>query len=257
MQAAVSHVRGVPGTGSVVGAITRRRRVTPRTGDERTRRGRIAAAVLIGSGTLIGLVVLWHGAQPVGYAQGTVTGEVRRAVLSDPQLGVLREGELSADGSYRCAVPAAARTPVVILHGDGGSLVRSAAIRLREAQGELPVYELPPVALWQAAIRVREEDGILRFDWPPLPTGPGYPEPFRYSLLITYTLIGDSPGEASLLCRGPAMTIAHQELVELLKDHDTTKRELDLAIRAFNPGDLDGALWVGSSRKWTLRPPSK
>jgi hypothetical protein len=182
--------------------------------------------------------------------RGEALGAFQRVVLSEPQQGVLREGLLDG-GRYTCEIPRIARTPVVVLHGAGGALVRSATILLTEDQEG---YELPTVALWEAAIRAREEDGVLRFDWPPLPAGRGLPEVFRYSLLITYTKRDGSEGEASLLSREPAMTIPKAELLELLKDRDPAATRFDLSIRAFDPAVTEGALWVGSSREWSLKP---
>lgn len=209
----------------------------------------IALVVLI-LAALTALGILVWGSIPAARVTGRIVGDpgtIVRVAISDPQFGVLRPGSLDGQGSYSCGVPRAARAPQVVLHGAGTSLVRSRTLELGP-----PAIELEPLALWSASTRVREVDGILRFDWGPIPKGTGYPDPRRYSLLFRYTQLDGTPGESSLLSREASMTIPRQELIDLLKDWDPKATRLTLSLRAFDPTVTNGALWVGSTEDWDL-----
>jgi hypothetical protein len=215
----------------------------------------IALAFVLLAGIAALGILIW-GATPVARARGHVVGKtaaVVRVVLSDPQYGVLRPGTLNSDGSYSCGVPRAARVPMVFLHGEGTALVRSPPLELDGRD----TFEIEPLALWTASTRIREKEGVLRFDWGPIPKGEGFPNPRRYSLLLTYTQLDGSPGESSLLSREPSMTIPRQELIDLLKDWDPAATQLTLSLRAFDPTIPNGALWVGGTRAWDLAPTLK
>ncbi|RMG10159.1 MAG: hypothetical protein D6731_17950 [Planctomycetota bacterium] len=208
-----------------------------------TRKGRwVAYAVLAAFAFSLGL--LGWGLRPVGVVVGPYRGPVERALVVDPQRGAVREGVLDGD-RYQVGIPEAAREPVVLLEGPNGSSVRSSPFVPAER------IDLPLLALWQASPRLRVEAGEVRADWPPVPPEEGYPDPLRYSLLFVYRKPAGR-GEASLLSREPSLTISLGELRGLLKDRDPGAREVEVEVRAFDPSQPQGALWVGGRIAWRL-----
>jgi hypothetical protein len=211
----------------------------------------VALVVIVLAGAVALGILIW-GAIPRAHVSGSITGDsgsVKRVMLSDPQRGVLRPGSLDGNGRYLCGVPRAALSPQVVFHGEGGALVRSRVLQVKDDE----TLELEPLGLWSADTRVREREGVIRFDWGPIPKGDGYPKTLRYSLLVTYPKLDGTPGETSLQSRVPSMTIPRQELLDLLKDWNLKEGSVSLSLRAFDPTSTEGALWVAGTRDWLLK----
>src|SRR5690606_33243692 len=196
-----------------------------------------------------------RGEAPVGEVRGQALGEVEKVVLVDAVRAVVREAELAPDGSYRVAVPRAAKTPSIVLHGPGGSLVESGPLELT---GE--VADVASLAVWRTPLRIRRLGERYRFDWAAIPEGPGYPARRRYSVLLGYRRKAEAAradgqgerGETTLLSFDPELELGQKELLDVLKDHDPSATELDVTLRAFDPGQENGPLWVGARRSWDL-----
>jgi len=226
--------------------------VTDREAPLRRQVGLAVAASLVAGG-LLGAAVWSRGERPVAWVRGRVLGGgVSLAVVVDARREAVREVALGADGSYRIGVPRSAHEPAVVLHGagEGGALVESGPVALPEGDGA--ETELPPLALWRAQLRLRRRGERYRFDWSPIPAGEGYPERRRYSLLFAYTKTDGERGETSLLSSEPAMELPCRELLDVLKDRAPTATALEVSLRAFDPTDPAGPLWVGATQDWTL-----
>ncbi len=225
--------------------------------DERRRELRVGVAIALSLGLLVMLAIWVRGEAPVGEVRGQALGEVEKVVLVDAVRAVVREAELAPDGSYRVAVPRAAKTPSIVLHGPGGSLVESGPIHL---EGE--VAHVQSLALWRTPLRIRRLGERYRFDWAAIPAGPGYPQRRRYSVLLGYRRKAEAAradgegegerGETTLLSFDPQLELGRQELLDVLKDRDPSATELDVTLRAFDPGQEHGPLWVGARRSWDL-----
>lgn len=196
--------------------------------------------------------MIWsRGEQPVAWAQGRVVGGgATVAVAVDARREAVRESAVDGDGSYRIGVPRSVKELGVVVHGPEGVLVQSGVLALPAEPGG--AVEVRPFALWVAQLRLRRRGETLRFDWSPIPTGEGYPERRRYSLLFAYRKEDGERGETSLLSFEPAMELPVQELVDVLKDRDPAHPDLEVSLRAFDPTEQGGPLWVGATRPWRL-----
>jgi hypothetical protein len=215
--------------------------------DARRRELRVAIGVVVALGLLVMLAIWVRGEGAVGEVRGRALGEVERVALVDAVRGVVRDATLEPDGRYRAAVPRAAKSPAIVLHGPGGSLVESGPLALSDG-----VAEVRSLAVWHTPVRIRRRGEGWRLDWAPIPEGPGFPEARRYSVLLGYARPDGDRRETTLLGFDPQLEIAHQELLDLLKERDPALRELDVSLRAFDPREEHGPLWVGCRRTWDL-----
>jgi hypothetical protein len=205
------------------------------------------------SGLLLALYSSWA---PIGTVHGKVIGEIDSVQLADVARDVYRRGRVTKEG-YEVDLPPFAKEPRVFVYGKGESVhwVESGPLPLQEGRQEAPV-----LALWEAPLEITVREGMVRFDWSPIPTGQGYPGGKRYySLLIRYHKVkkeGEDPerGDTTLICEAPKRSISLYELEQLFQQFDVNERELEFELRALNAGQQKGALWVGSRRKWTFPP---
>tara|TARA_R110002072_G_scaffold258251_1_gene416920 strand:- start:6149 stop:6892 length:744 start_codon:yes stop_codon:yes gene_type:complete len=199
------------------------------------------------------LLALYSSWAPIGKIRGKVKGEVERVVLADVARDVYRSGRITPEG-YEVDYPPYAKEAKVFLYGKGEPVHWVESGVIPPAAG---LQEAPPLALWVSPLEVTVRDGKVRFDWSPIPTGEGYPGRRRYSLLIRYYKEGgeeDERGDATLICEAPKRSISLYELEQLFQKFDVTKRELEIELRAYDPGQQKGALWVGIRRGWTFPP---
>ena len=204
----------------------------------------VAVAVLALCAAAIAFVQL---AKPVGVVRGSALGPVGAVLLSDAMRGILVEGSLNSDGQYEVLLPAAAREPMIQLRAkEGRSFVESNVL----TPGG--VVEVRPLALWSTPLRIRSAEGKVRLDWSPVPKGNGYPGRRRYSILIRFTKVDGATAEASLLSEEPWQEIPLAELKQLMVDRNPNKPQVEIELRAFDPREQQGPLWVGEVRAWDL-----
>lgn len=225
----------------------------------------LAVAVGAGLGALLlrGCPRDWG---PACQVRGQFRGPVERVVAVQSGEGFLRQAALVGSGTFQVAVPRAVPKPWIVLHGPQGVRVESAPLEPEQLAAD--ALELPPLELWRTPLRVRCEGGRVRFDWSALPApgpGTGFPAARRYSLLLDYPrdpsapLADQKPGEAlpergqtSLLSFDPWMELPLAELRDDMPALLGEQPEVILELRAYDPGDRDGAQWVGARGAWTL-----
>lgn len=214
---------------------------------DRRRQLRLAVVSIAVLGVCAAAIIFVQLVKPVGAVTGRAVGAITKVLLSDTARGILVEGELSTDGSYSVVLPAAAREPIVQLWAaDGRSFVESGVVAASDGT------VIPPLALWTTEVRARSGEGKVVLDWSPIPEGEGFPERRRYSVLIRFTKADGARSEATLLSEEPRQELPLAELNQLLRDRDPANRALEIELRAFDPGQQKGPLWVGRVRDWTL-----
>lgn len=201
------------------------------------------------------LLALYSSWAPIGTVRGKVKGEIDRVVLADVSRDVYRRGLVTAEG-YQVDLPPFAKEPRIFVYGKGEPVheVKSGVLEPKEG-----LQEAPPLALWKSPLEITVREGTVRFDWSPIPEGEGYPDRRRYSLLITYYKVPtDSEelerGDTTLICEAPKRSISLYELEQLFQQFDVSKRELEVELRAYDPGQQKGAIWIGARRTWTFPP---
>lgn len=200
--------------------------------------------------------VAWRGCAPSG-GGGLVIGRVvgpidsqTLVLLVDPPAGVGEQAAVSSDGSFSVRVPPGAREPWLVIDTRRGALVRTQTVSPTEGAA------LPAMAVWETDVRVRTDGGRVRIDWSPIPAGrDGFPANARYSLLISYARTDRVEGEHTIPVRDPVLELdIAEEVLPYLPQLDPAKREVELVIRAFDPGDPRGPWWHGGATTWTLPP---
>lgn len=211
---------------------------------------RLGIAIVVVVGLSLALVLVTKGWSPVGQVRGRVVGEATRVVLADAKRGVYRSGTLEADGSYSILLPPAAKEPIVVIHAaEGGAFVESGPIDIK-TDPENP--KVRPLTLWVTTLRIRSEEGKMVFDWGTIPSGEGLPNRPRYSILIRYTKQDGLRAEVTLLSDKPRFEMPVKELKELLRDWDSAQVDVEVELRAFDPGEQTGPMWVGRVIPWKI-----
>lgn len=202
-----------------------------------------------------GLLLALHSSwAPIGTIRGKLIGEADRVMLADVARDVYRNGRLS-EGGYEADLPPFAKEPRIFVYGKGEPHeIKSGILEVKEGP-----QEAPPLALWKSPLEITVREGIVRFDWSPIPEGEGYPKRRVYSLLIAYTKVPKDGeeldrGDTTLICEAPKRSISLYELEQLFQEFDVSKRDLEVELRAFDPGQQKGAIWIGARRKWTFPP---
>jgi len=225
----------------------------PQALPSRTRHVRLGVYGVFCLGVAGLLLALYSSWAPIGTVRGKVKGEIERVVLADVSRDVYRAGRVTAEG-FEVDYPPYAKEPKVFLYGKGEPVhwVESGVLPPKEG-----LQEAPPLAVWISPLEITVREGTVRFDWSPIPEGEGFPGRRRYSLLIRYYKAGGEVGErgdATLICEAPKRSISLYELEQLFQEFDVNKRELEIELRAYDPGQQKGALWVGIRRGWTFPP---
>ncbi|MGE0711555.1 MAG: hypothetical protein AB7N76_30020 [Planctomycetota bacterium] len=218
----------------------------------RTRHAWLLAFAAFSLGVSAVLLLIAQRWRPIGEVRGRVIGAVQRVSLADVPRHVFRDGVLHPDGSYVVPLPPFARQPRVILEAEGGAAVASKELEPHPGLNEAPVY-----ALWTSPIDVTIDGGQVRFNWAPIPEGEGFPVRRRYSLLLRYFKQNGDEAEVSFLAITPGRTIELAEVQDLLQEWDTSKNTVSLQLRAYDPGEKDGAQWTAGQRDWVLPVPQK
>lgn len=219
--------------------------------DKHLRQAKLGAYGLFTLGLSALLLLLARGCAPVGTIRGeVVAGQPARISLVDVPRDVYREGTLRG-ARYQVALPPFAREPRVFVYGAGPEehWVESSVLPIVEGE-----QEAPPIGLWSTPLDIGVREGQLRFDWAPLPSGPGFPGKRRYSILLRYARLDRELGEVTLLCDEPKRGMQLEELRDLLKEWDPQQPELTVELRGYDPGEQQGALWVGRRRTWKIPP---
>lgn len=202
---------------------------------------------LVGA-TLFALVValVWRGAGPTG-GGGLVTGRLVGPVgsgtvvlLVDPPAGVGVPAEVGPDGRFEVRVPPGAPEPWVVVDTGQGALVQTGSLSPSSPTA------LPPLRVWQTEVRARGHAGRVRVDWSPIPEGEGLPEKARYSVLVKYARDDRAEGEATFPATEAALELDVQgELLPYLPHRAPGPQTLELLVRAFDPTDPGGPMWIG------------
>ena len=222
-----------------------------RASERHLRQAKLGAYGVFTLGLAALVLLLSRGCAPVGVISGeVVAGRPVRVALVDVPRDIYRDGELSGT-RYSVPLPPFAREPRVFVYGTEPAehWVEGPVLPAQEG-----AQEAPPLSLWSTPLEIGLREGQLRFDWAPLPTGPGYPERRRYSVLLRYQRSDGEVGEVTLLCDEPKRGLPLAELHELLKEWDETKRELEIELRGYDPGEQQGAMWVGRRLLWVIPP---
>lgn len=199
----------------------------------------------------------WRGCAPAG-GGGLVTGRVVGALgsgtivlLVDPPAGVGVRLSVGPDGGFSVRVPPGAQDPWVVVDSQQGALVQSKGVDPGEGA------TLPPMALWATDVRARAQDGRVRIDWSPIPLDrEGFPARVRYSVLVSYERTDGASGEATFPTREAVLELdIAEEVVPYLPNLDPAKPELEVIVRAFDPEDPIGPMWIGGRVKWRVPPP--
>ncbi|MBL4845922.1 MAG: hypothetical protein JKY65_10370 [Planctomycetes bacterium] len=215
----------------------------------RGRHAKLGAYGVFCLGTATLLLLLQNSCSPVGTIRGeVVAGQPVKVALVDVSRDVYREGVVDGT-SYRVALPRFTSKPRVFVYGEGKPEHWVESEVLTVAEGK---QEAPPLALWSSPLEIVIRDRKARFDWSPIPEGPGYPGRRRYSLLLRFDRTDGEKGEATLICDKPKRSIEIEELRGLLMEFDPAKPEVVIELRAYDPGQQEGALWVGHRRKWIV-----
>jgi hypothetical protein len=208
----------------------------------------LAAYAVLTIGVSIVLLVLVQRWLPIGTISGRAIGNVKSVELSDVARHVHRPAELGEGGTYAVKLPPFAREPRIVIIGTRGERVDSAILPMTRGPSTAPTY-----ALWYTPLDVAVDAGRVRFNWGAIPEGEGYPRSRRYSLLLRYQKKDGERGEISFLAMTPGRTTEVGEVHGLLQEWDG-KQNVVLELRAYDPGEKDGAQWTAIERPWTVPP---
>lgn len=195
------------------------------------------------------------GGAPPATVQGQTRGPVELVALVDLERDLVVDALLQPDGSFTVSVPPTSTRPWIAAHGPGGAVAQSEPLEVAWLGSGTGVYQLDPLPLWHSSIRVQRRGERLRLDWSPLPAGEGFPERRRYSVLVSYTALDGGQREVSLQAADPALEIDLSELLEYLPQRDPAREEVELSVRAFDPGVPQGRFWVACRLPWRLGQP--
>jgi hypothetical protein len=189
------------------------------------------------------------GGRITGQVVGGVDSSTIVLVVDSPQ-GVSNRATVQPDGRFEVVVPPGAREPWVVIDTLRGALVQTMH-PIDPVQGAT----LRPLAVWETDLRGRREGRRVRFDWGPIPTGrEGLPGRAQYSLLVIYEREDGSEGEATFSpITGPLYEVdIDQDLLPYLPHIDAKNPEVGLVLRATDPDDPGGAMWIGNRSRWRI-----
>ena len=193
---------------------------------------------------------------PPCLVRGRALGPVRQVVAVQSLEG-FHTSDLALDpgGEFQLSIPQRLPSPWIVIHGPGGSMVRTAPLAGEEGLSTATHELATPLALWVTPFRVLQSGEALRFEWAPIPAGEGFPRGDRrwYSLLVDYPRRGEPRrGESVLRSVEPWMEITLRELLDQMPDLIAEDAPVRLELRAYDLTEKDGALWVGASAEWRL-----
>ncbi|MCO5167975.1 MAG: hypothetical protein M9894_16650 [Planctomycetes bacterium] len=203
---------------------------------------------------LFALVValVWRGAAPTG-GGGLVTGRLVGPIdsgtvvlLVDPPAGVGVPAEVREDGRFEVRVPPGAPEPWVVVDTGTGALVQSGGVHPSSPTA------LPPLRVWRTDVRVRAQGGRVRIDWSAIPEAEGLPPQARYSVLMKYERDDRAEGEATFPALEAALELDIQEELLPYLPHRAPGPPVEVIVRAFDPTDPRGPMWIGGRATWTL-----
>ena len=177
---------------------------------------------------------------------GAAVGSETKVLLVDPRVGLLEPLPVGPDGAFSAALPDDVVEPWIVIDSGGGALTQTGGLR------GPPDVALRPLGVWRTELRVRREGTRQRIDWGSVPSGEGFPSPVQYSLLVTYTRKDGTQHEATFPSKEASLLVEDAELLEYLPEHDPTKPEVELCVRAFQPSDPSAVWWYGGKVRWTL-----
>jgi hypothetical protein len=200
--------------------------------------------------------VSWHLFGPKG-GGGRVTGQVVGGVDSttvvlvvDSPAGVSAQAVVQPDGRFEVLVPPGALQPWVVIDTRRGALVQS-----MHPIDPLVGDALRPLAVWETDLRGRREGRRVRFDWSPIPTGrEGFPAKANYSLVVSYERVDATMGEVVFTpIVGPVYEVdIDQDLLPYMPQLDPSKPEVGMILRATDPEDAGGPMWIGNQVRWRI-----
>jgi hypothetical protein len=189
-------------------------------------------------------------------AGGKVTGRVVSPIDSqtlvlviEPAQGLGVRADVKPDGAFEAIVPDGAQEPWLVVDTQRGALVQTRTID--PVKGDA----FGPLGVWEADAQVRILGRRLRVDWAPIPLGrDGYPPRVRYSVLVCYARDDGQPGEATFPAEEPWLEMgdAGEDLFPFLNQRDPSKPEVEVIVRAFDPQDPRGPMWIGARFFWSV-----